>query len=334
MVGQRLGLKIGSGITVCLLMGIAFLPHPTSVTVSIVLLGGFAFIGIVSMYNHIRIRFWPQSYADGQSIDRVVAEISENLISVLDRSDLYPALTRPLFSALKPSAIWSIQDDTFIQHFPDPMVSPKKIGTDVSSEWLNSLQSPQNSHQISNTLRERLSDEILPSAIIVPLYSRFRFEAALIINIPPRNNFHYEKTHHLLNAIQELASVIFDRIRPYETMKMDYTKTLQEKSALEALFAVSITLNHEVNNPLTSIKVIGQLLKTGTPINPSNQQKWADLIIHNTQRIADVMTKLSSISEVKTTEYVGGVAMIDLGCAPMSETSRVNSPKPDPESRS
>lgn len=102
---------------------------------------------------------------------------------------------------------------------------------------------------------------------------------------------------------------------------------LHENSQLEALLAVSITLNHEVNNPLTSIQAVGQLMAMGKPIDPVTQKKWADIVTHNTRRIADVMRKLASVTNIKKTEYVDGTEMIDLGCAPMSTTSLINGNK-------
>jgi PAS domain S-box-containing protein len=91
-------------------------------------------------------------------------------------------------------------------------------------------------------------------------------------------------------------------------------KKLLESERLAAYAQTVITLNHEINNPLTA--VMGNLyLLEKEARRPDDEKLLARLkvIQDNCQRIQNVIKKMERIDELKTVPYLGSTHMVDLG---------------------
>ena len=83
---------------------------------------------------------------------------------------------------------------------------------------------------------------------------------------------------------------------------------------LEAVRQTAITVNHEVNNPLTTILATAQMLLLSEKGLSESLQDRLRQVETNAKRIADVTKRLRMVEEVKTKEYIAkGPKMLDLG---------------------
>jgi nitrogen-specific signal transduction histidine kinase len=72
-------------------------------------------------------------------------------------------------------------------------------------------------------------------------------------------------------------------------------------------------LNHEINNPLTT--VLGNLFLLEKETQKYEDEKISsrlNVIQANCQRIQNVIKKLERIEELKTIPYLGGTKMVDI----------------------
>ena len=90
-------------------------------------------------------------------------------------------------------------------------------------------------------------------------------------------------------------------------------KILIEKEKLATIGEVAVTVNHEINSPLTSIIGMAEILEIA--YNAGNSQKVLDGlkgILKQAKKIQRVTEKLNDIREAKTVNYHGSVDMIAL----------------------
>ncbi|GEM_PF-1995694 len=91
-------------------------------------------------------------------------------------------------------------------------------------------------------------------------------------------------------------------------------KKLLESERLAAYTQTVITLNHEINNPLTTVLGNIFLLERDTKkLNDEKLEKRINVIQENCVRIQKVIKKLEKIDELKTVSYLGSTKMVDLG---------------------
>jgi PAS domain S-box-containing protein len=91
-------------------------------------------------------------------------------------------------------------------------------------------------------------------------------------------------------------------------------KKLLESERLAAYTQTVITLNHEINNPLTTVMGNVYLLEKETgKKKDKNLAKRLKIIQDNCRRIQHVIQKMEKINELKTVTYLGDTKMVDLG---------------------
>jgi DNA-binding response OmpR family regulator len=76
----------------------------------------------------------------------------------------------------------------------------------------------------------------------------------------------------------------------------------------------ALTLQHEINNPLTVVLAEAELLAIDTGI-PEPYRRRLAMVAVQARRIAAVVKQISSMEDPRTVEYVAGVHMIDLSAA-------------------
>jgi signal transduction histidine kinase len=82
-----------------------------------------------------------------------------------------------------------------------------------------------------------------------------------------------------------------------------------------AIGEVAITIRHEVNNALAAILgEAGLLRETKAPLSDEDRAGIAT-ILEMAKRVAADLSKLSSLDDAPTTEYLAGVKMVDLAAA-------------------
>ncbi|MCK4856428.1 MAG: hypothetical protein KAT58_00505 [candidate division Zixibacteria bacterium] len=90
---------------------------------------------------------------------------------------------------------------------------------------------------------------------------------------------------------------------------------LIEKARIDAVRETSVTLNHEINNPLTAVLGNVQLILMKSKNLPEDVRKRLELIEESGLRIRDAVSLLMKATNAKSTDYIDDTSMIDLGDA-------------------
>ena len=88
---------------------------------------------------------------------------------------------------------------------------------------------------------------------------------------------------------------------------------LIEKERLAAVGEVAVTVNHEINNPLTSIIGLAEILEIAYSAgNQEKVKKGLRGILKEAKRIKSVTQKLAKVSDAKSVSYLNSQKMIDI----------------------
>jgi len=98
---------------------------------------------------------------------------------------------------------------------------------------------------------------------------------------------------------------------------------LTEKQAIVAELAG--TTAHELNQPLTSIMGYAELLRRKLPAS-SSEHHAVSTILHESERMADIVKKIGKITKYETKTYVGGAKILDLDRASDSSETEGHTP--------
>lgn len=104
--------------------------------------------------------------------------------------------------------------------------------------------------------------------------------------------------------------------------KARLTKKAKVAENLKTIAAASVTLNHEINNPLTGIMGNLELLLDDLPEEREEIKNGLKIALENSQRIADVVKKFQKISKFVTIEYVDHQLMLDLEKSSSTKTDK------------
>ncbi|MDF1505677.1 response regulator [Roseisolibacter sp. H3M3-2] len=87
---------------------------------------------------------------------------------------------------------------------------------------------------------------------------------------------------------------------------------------------MSMTLQHEINNPLAALLGHAALIEQGL-VEPGEEREVLAVVVEQAQRIAGVVKRLSAVRHPQSVEYLEGAWMLDL--------SREVDARPDPDPR-
>lgn len=91
------------------------------------------------------------------------------------------------------------------------------------------------------------------------------------------------------------------------------SKEIIDKAKLNAVTDTAVTVNHEVNNPLTAILGNVQLILSRPQGLSQDTIKKLRVVEESALKIKDVTQKLLKITHVRSVEYSEGSTMLDLG---------------------
>ncbi|MGK7344676.1 MAG: response regulator [Candidatus Nitrospinota bacterium M3_3B_026] len=89
-------------------------------------------------------------------------------------------------------------------------------------------------------------------------------------------------------------------------------KELSAKRELEVALKMSVTLQHEINNPLTGAIGNLELLKDWREMSGEEIDQSVADILSLALRIKEIVKKMSRLSKVASTQYIEGSEMIDI----------------------
>lgn len=88
-------------------------------------------------------------------------------------------------------------------------------------------------------------------------------------------------------------------------------RDLVHAERLTAIGQLNLALSHNINNPLMAALAETEMLLVDKSLS-AEQRKGADSIKQALQRISDILFQVSNLKHDQTTEYPGGLEMIDL----------------------
>ncbi len=107
---------------------------------------------------------------------------------------------------------------------------------------------------------------------------------------------------------------IFTDIR--EKLAMEHSlaeaqEQLQESKRQDAIAEMAGAAAHELNQPLTSVMGYAEFVRRGVKDDPSLSHA-IEVILSETQRMADIVRKVGRVTRYETKPYVGGAKIVDL----------------------
>lgn len=98
-------------------------------------------------------------------------------------------------------------------------------------------------------------------------------------------------------------------------LKTEERLAWSERQAL--LVELAGTAAHELNQPLTSVMGYAQLLQRQLPTDYSDIHEYAEVLVREAERMAEIVRKIGHITRYETKSYVGDARILDLDKAVM-----------------
>lgn len=118
-------------------------------------------------------------------------------------------------------------------------------------------------------------------------------------------------------SLPKLLPQVLERVRRTRALRNALAAAEEDLVRAERLAAIgqlSVTLHHEINNPLMGASAEVQLLLERAT-NPAERQSL-ESVLQSLNRIRDVIKRVSELEVATTKNYVGDVGMIDIDAAP------------------
>jgi DNA-binding response OmpR family regulator len=125
------------------------------------------------------------------------------------------------------------------------------------------------------------------------------------------------------SSLSDLLPQILERVRRNRELRKALAAAEQDLVRAERLAAIgemTVTLHHEVNNPLMAALAEVELLLTQADATSDQYRQGLREIRHALQRIRDIVQRIGRLREARSKDYLRGVQMLDLD-RPTGETS-------------
>ena len=117
------------------------------------------------------------------------------------------------------------------------------------------------------------------------------------------------------SALTELLPQILERVRRSRELRKALAAAEQDLLRAERLAAVgemTVTLHHEINNPLMAAFADVELLLTDPRLSPETLRQGLEDIRQALRRIRDIVQRIGALREIRSKDYLRGVRMLDL----------------------
>ncbi|MBI4615038.1 MAG: response regulator [Planctomycetes bacterium] len=224
---------------------------------------------------------------------------------------------------MKQANILVVDDDAAIR---------KIVSTNLTRAGYGAVVAPD-AEQALAILSENGDFDLIISDVMMPRVDGMEFRKRVLSN---------ERTAHIPFVMLTAKRGTDDRISSYELDVVAYlTKPFEAKELLakvasilrqesrrvaytseqrlEAIRQLTVTLNHEINNPLSTVLGQAELLLRGDALPPPEKaRKMVGEIREAGYRIREVIQKINRIRQIATKTYLSDIEMVDLDRA-MSE---------------
>jgi len=184
---------------------------------------------------------------------------------------------------------------------------------DRSIRWLNRLQRRKEPIYITAGSPAHLLDAFPVNTVLLPLVIKEHFFGMITATLPSRSSKLTRSEQELLKAFSEQTSVALENAKLYwDVIKAREELIRQEKKAL--LNQTIISLNHEINNPLSIISMEAQMIQHRLEKNETKIEARIAKIEINIDRIKNILERISAlqVENISTSEYLPGKRMLNL----------------------
>src|SRR5215213_10826096 len=116
-------------------------------------------------------------------------------------------------------------------------------------------------------------------------------------------------------ALAELLPQILERVRRNRELRKALAEAEQDLLRAERMAAIgemTVTLHHEINNPLMAAFADVDLLLADLQGDVGQRRQGLESIRHALRRIRHILQRIGELREPRSKEYLGGVRMLDL----------------------
>jgi len=117
-------------------------------------------------------------------------------------------------------------------------------------------------------------------------------------------------------SLADLLPQIIERVRRTRELRKALVaaeRDLVRAERLGAIGEMTVTLHHEINNPLMSAFADVELLLASPDTPTEAREESLQAILDSLKRIRDIVRQIGQLREARSKSYVGGVSMLDLG---------------------
>jgi CheY-like chemotaxis protein len=115
-------------------------------------------------------------------------------------------------------------------------------------------------------------------------------------------------------TLLQMVPQVIERVRRNRALRASLSTAEQDLMAMErrtAMGQMTVTLHHEINNPLMSAMADVELM-IGEPDTPPAQRETLREVLRSLERIRDIVRQVGALQSAETVEYLDGVEMVDL----------------------
>jgi DNA-binding response OmpR family regulator len=116
-------------------------------------------------------------------------------------------------------------------------------------------------------------------------------------------------------ALGELLPQVLERVRRNRALREALAAAERELLRAERLAAIgemTVTLHHQINNPLMAASAEAELLLAGADALAERTRASVLAIKNGLDRIRDIVRRIGDLKQAQSTEYLSGLRMIDL----------------------
>jgi DNA-binding response OmpR family regulator len=117
-------------------------------------------------------------------------------------------------------------------------------------------------------------------------------------------------------SLNQLLPQVLERVRRTGELRKALVAAEEDLVRAERLAAIgemTVTLHHEINNPLMAAFAQVDLLMADPGMDPESRQETLGSVRDSLHRIRDIVRRIGELREVRTKSYATGTRMVDLG---------------------
>ncbi len=183
----------------------------------------------------------------------------------------------------------------------------------AETKWLDDLHHCSQPIRVTGATEQSYKHYFREHTLLFPLTIKGHFFGLIAASSPAESRSLSKNEISLLTAFSEQAAVALENAQLYrDVIKAREKLVKQEKKTL--LGQIAVSLNHEINNPLSIISMEAQLLQQRAANKEGKMEARLHNIENNIERIKTILETISSlnIEEHIATDYINGKQMLNL----------------------